>query len=557
MFAEGNIECVEKLLKPARRVLKVGMPVKHDAFEQRVELWNKIRMNYDSYLDEECDTFLKDLDQHFCSLFDGALLVLAASFRENGEFFGAANIFSDKEVKLFRNIELYNLFEILSADDIRKKLIQKDDKVLELLRDYYVSMDSWVDGQLEDPSLRLTLRYYLKKKWDGYKEKLNLAVSSSVVELDWLKCLIGSWELETENRVEATAKGFKAEKEKTDAEIEKLNSEIALTEDRLKLIEAEKVSAEDQIKGLTLERELVEEKARELAAKKGQVEEKVRRLAAEKAFAEGKGTRYVKLDEVKQYELNFIGRLEYRLGNKVTFSGRTYKVEDLREIKQVDTSGFAEVSGLSARELKSLPENRSLVGSLTEKKLLGKKQRYNLKALFFARVEKYAEEGFDTDPLELKDLNACLVDSRDEAKEKGEWVLLCLASPTGFEASVGKYISSEDFHRNFLSKYLSVCLLDLETGKQLYNPHDEVAKEFAKLCELETETEKNEKLKISVRKTIEDGFLLNDFVVLEDVVKKFRNPQFLKSLFYDYADEKSLKIQFVEDVGLVMMRENS
>jgi len=85
-----------------------------------------------------------------------------------------------KEVKLFRNIELYNLFEILSADDIRKKLIQKDDKVLELLRDYYVSMDSWVDGQLEDPSLRLTLRYYLKKKWDGYKEKLNLAVSSSV-----------------------------------------------------------------------------------------------------------------------------------------------------------------------------------------------------------------------------------------------------------------------------------------------------------------------------------------------------------------------------------------
>jgi len=490
LFAEGNIECVEKLLKPARRVLKVGMPVKHDAFEQRVELWNKIRMNYDSYLDEECDTFLKDLDQHFCSLFDGALLVLAASFRENGEFFGAANIFSDKEVKLFRNIERYNLFEILSADDIRKKLIQKDDKVLELLRDYYVSMDSWVDGQLEDPSLRLTLRYYLKKKWDGYKEKLNLAVSSSVVELDWLKSLIGSWEHETENRVE-------------------------------------------------------------------QVEEKVRMPVAEKTLAEGKGTRYVKLDEVKQYELNFIGRLEYRLGNKVTFSSRTYKVEELREIKQVDTSRFAGVSGLSAQDLKSLPENRSLVGFLTEKKLLGKKQRYNLKALFSARVEKYAEVGFDTDPLELKDLNACLVDSRDEAKEKGERVLLCLASPTGFEASVGKYISSENFHRNFLSKYLSVCLLDLETGKQLYNPHDEVAKEFAKLCELETETEKNEKLKISVRKTIEDSFLLNDFVVLEDIVKSFGNFLFLKSLFYDYADEKSLKIQFVKDVGLVMMQENS
>ena len=610
MFAEGNIECVEKLLKPAKRVLKVGMPVKHDTFEQRVELWNKIRMNYDSYLDEECGNFLKDLDQHFCSLFDGALLVLATSFRENGEFFGAANIFSDEEVKLFRNIERYNLFEILSAADIRKKLIQKDDKVLDLLRDYYVSMDSWVDGQLEDTNLRLTLRYYLKKKWDGYKEKLNQAVSSSVVELDWLKSLIGSWDHETENRVEATAKGFEAEKERANAEIYKLSSQKAQTEDRLKLVEAEKASAENQIKGLAsekergeeklkqaaarkaeteallqalaeekvqaqeqikaitsekalaekqareiaIEKEAVEKQALELAAEKEKVEEKVRKLAADKAFAEGKGSRYVKLEDVKQYELNFIGRLEHRLGNTVTFSGKTYRVENLKEIKQVDTSRLGDSSGLSERDLKNLPENRSLVCSLTEKKLLGKKQRYNLKALFSARVEKYADAGYDTDPLELKDLNACLVDSRDEAKEKGEWVLFCLASPTGFENAVGRYISSEDFHRNFLSKYLSVCLLDLETGKQLYNPHDEVAKEFAKLCELETESEKDAKMKLSVKKEIEDGLLLKDFVVLGDIAKILGNDTAVKSAFYEYAGEKEYNVRFVEDIGLLMMK---
>lgn len=638
MFAEGNIECVEKLLKPAKRVLKVGMPIKHDAFERRVELWNKIRMNYDNYLDEECSSFLKDLDQHFCSLFDGALLVLASSFRENGEFFGAANIFSDEEVKLFRNIERYNLFEILSADDIRKKFIQKDEKVLDLLRNYYVSMDSWVDGQLENPNLRLTLRYYLKKKWDSYKEKLNQAVSSSVVELDWLKSLIGSWEHETETRVEATAKGFEAEKEKANAEIYKLSSEKALTEDRLKSVEAEKNAAENQIKDLASEKEMAEEKlrqvaarkaeteallqvvaeekahaqeqitaiasekalseaqirevaaqkeeaearlkaleaekaraeeqikeiesgkalaekqARELAAEKEKIEEKVRKLAADKAFAEGKGSRYVKLEDVKQYELNFIGRLEHRLGDIVTFSGKTYRVENLKEIKQVDTSKLGSISGLSERDLKNLPENRSLVGNLTEKKLLGKKQRYNLKALFSARVEKYAEAGYDTDPLELKDLNACLVDSRDEAKEKGEWVLLCMASPTGFENAVGRYISSEDFHRNFLAKYLSVCLLDLETGKQLYNPYDEVAKEFAKLCELETKSEKDAKLKLSVRKAIEDGLLLKDFVVLGDISKILGNDAAVKSAFYEYAGEKGYNIRFVEDIGLLMMK---
>lgn len=550
MFAEGNIECVEKLLKPAKRVLKVGMPVKHDTFEQRVELWNKIRMNYDSYLDEECGTFLKDLDQHFCSLFDGALLVLATSFRENGEFFGAANIFSDEEVKLFRNIERYNLFEILSADDIRKKLIQKDDKILDLLRDYYVSMDSWVDGQLEDTSLRLTLRYYLKNKWDGYKGKLNQAVSSSVVELDWLKSLIGSWDHETETKRRGQEEADRRTKEQERQQQEELRRQRE--EEERKNKEKEALERKQQEEQERLRKQQEEEASLKKAEEK--IEQERLRKEDEEAFAKGKGSRYVKLADVKQYELNFIGRLEHRLGDTVIFSGKTYRVENLKEIKRVDTSRLGEISGLSERDIKNLPENRSLVGSLTEKKFFGKKQRYILQALFFSRVEKYAKAGYDTYPLELEDLNVCLADSRDEAKEKGEWILLCLASPTGFEAAVGRYISSEDFHRNFLSRYLSVCLLDLETGKQLYNPHDEVAKEFAKLCELETDSEKDAKMKLSVRKEIEDELLLKDFIVLGDIAKILGNDTAVKSAFYEYAGEKGYNVRFVEDIGLLMMK---
>ena len=577
MFSEGDIECVEELLKPAKRVLKEGMSVKHEAFERRVELWNKIQINKDSYLDEKCGTFLKDLDQHFCSLFDGSLLVLAASFRENGELFGAANIFSDAEVKLFQNIEHYNLLEILSAYDIRRKLIQKDTKVLNLLREYYLSMDSWVDGQLEDPQLRLTLRYYLKKRWDSYKGKLNQAVSSSVnqavsssvIELDWLKSLISSWEQETKTRDEriedqiiTSARTLAAGKIKeiadrnkeVEEQLKALEAEKARAEEQIKTKESEKILAEQQTRKLEIEKEAAEKQAQDLEAKNKDIEKTINELLVIKAIDEGKGSRYVKLEEVKQYELNFIGRMGHRLGDTVTFSGKTYKVENLKEIKHEDTSRLGEIYRLSERDLKNLPENRSLVGYLTEKKFLGKKQRYMLKALFFARVEKYAGNGYDTAPLELKDINACLVDSRDEAKGNGEWILLCLASPTGFETTVDRHISSEDFHRNFLSRYLSVCLLDLETGKQLYNPNDEVAKEFAKLCELETDREKSEKLKISVRKTIDDGLLLKDFVVLADIAKILGNDAAIKPAFYEYADEKGLNVKFVEDVGLLMMK---
>ena len=38
-------------------------------------------------------------------------------------------------------------------------------------------------------------------------------------------------------------------------------------------------------------------------------------------------------------------------------------------------------------------------------------------------MERYAESGYDTDPLELKDVNAYLVDARDEAREKGAEIL--------------------------------------------------------------------------------------------------------------------------------------
>ena len=558
LFTEGNLDCVKKLLKPANRVLRVGMPIKHEAFGYRVELWNRVRMNYDNYLNEECGSFLKDLDQHFCSLFDGALLTLATSFQENGESFEATKIFSDTEIELLKNVERYNLFEIISAEDIRKKLIQKDDSILELLKDYYVSMDSWVDEQLENPDLRLTLRYYLKKKWEGYKEKLNLAVSSSVMELDWLKNLIISWERTTEAKVEATEKKFEAEKAQSEEQILKITTQKEDSDARLKVMETEKARDEERIKAIESEKNRAKEQARVLATEKEQIEEKIRKLTAEKAFAEGKGSRYVKLEEVKQYELNFIGRFEHKLGDLVTFLGKPYKVEDLKEIKQVDTSSFAVNSGLSALDLKNLPENRSLVGTLTEKKLLGRKQRYYLKAFFSARVEKYAEMGFDTDPLELKELNAFLGNLRDEANEKGEYLLFCLASPTGFDETIAPYISSEDFHRNFLSKNLSVCLLDLETGKMLYNPNDEVAKELAKLCELETETEKSEKTKLAVKKALDDEFLLKDFIVLQDIPQKIGKELSAKSAikpaFYEYANEKGYDIKFLEEMGLVMMK---
>ena len=162
------------------------------------------------------------------------------------------------------------------------------------------------------------------------------------------------------------------------------------------------------------------------------------------------GSRCVRLGEVGLCEMNFIGRLEQKLGGEIHLFDRIFKLYgEPKELNTEDLSVFRERSDLTKKDLKNLPGNRSLTVRLVEKKILGRKQRYTFRGLFASRVERYAEFGFDSDPLELTDVNGYLVDARDEAKNIGETMMFCLASPTGFEETVGNYINSEDFHRNF------------------------------------------------------------------------------------------------------------
>jgi len=476
MFEEGKIECVERLLKPAKKVLKLGKEINYDPFEKRIGLWNEIRENYENYLDGSCGSFLPDLDHHFRSQFEVSLLVLASSFRCNKEDFKAAERFSDREIEVYEKINRYNVFEIINVDDIKKKIVSKDKELLRLFEDYYVYMDRWVEEVLGDPSFKLPLRYYLKNKWEGYKKKINEAIRSLITELDWFGNLISEWKREVREKEEKIRKIF------------------------------------EELRG----KERVE-----------------------------KGSRFVEVEEAKQYELNFIGRIERKLDKEIEIFGKKFKVEDVKEYREVESVKFGV---LGDKDTKNLPENRYIEVKLVEKKLLGSKRRYTLKAVFASRIDKYAEYGFDTDPLELKDVNIYMTEARDKAKLEGYTVVLCLASPTGFEDAVKEHVSGDEFHKNFLSKYLSICLLDLETGKLIYNPHDEVAKEFAKICEIEIDAEKKSRVKRCV-----EGMIEKDWVTFKDALA-CGNEAIVKAVFYELAEEKGWKVKYVEGVGLVLMK---
>lgn len=491
MIYDGDIERAKKLINPAKKVIKKGSSVRYELFEKRVQLWNEIKQNQDTYEEGECGKILDDLDMLYRATFDFALLILARSFKEKDDDFPASQIFNDEEFEIYEKIEKYNVFEITTKNDIKKKVIAKDENLLELFEEYYAHMDKWVEETLDNSDMRLTLRYYLKKKWGEYKQKINDAVNDLIREYDWFRVLVANW-------------GKKAES--AALETEEKPEELGEPEELEELEEPEELE------------EIIED-----------------------------GPRFVELGEAKFYEHNFIGRTKNKLHGKIEFSGKKFKVEDIQEHSEADLSKYIE--NVSEKDIKNIPENKYVVAKLKPKKLFGKESIF-LKAVFCGRVEKYAKYGLDTYPLELVDINPFISDAMDEARS--ERMLLCIASPTGFSKEVEEHIDGKEFHQNFLS-VVSVCLVDLVTGKLIMNPHDKTAREFKEIFTLEIDEEKVAKAKGQIGEALieKGGVRLDDFVKKHGYKK-----QIVEKAFYDLANEKDYVAEYQKEFGtLVLMKE--
>jgi hypothetical protein len=194
MRPTGDIACAEKLLRPARQVLRGGRHIRLDPFERRIALWNNVRSGHDRYLREECGTFFEEIDLHLRSQFDAALIVLAAAFAENREEFPACSLFTADEIAIWQQIERFSVMEILSQDEVRNRLCRKDSDLLGLFRDYYQDMNGYVGRTLDNPDIRLTLRYYLRRRWNGYRGKMDRAIADAVTNVDWMQDLVAEWD---------------------------------------------------------------------------------------------------------------------------------------------------------------------------------------------------------------------------------------------------------------------------------------------------------------------------------------------------------------------------
>lgn len=604
VFNEGNPECVRNLLRPAERVLRQGRDVTVEDFETRKSLWERIQDSYSRYLEGECGDFLRDLDSTFRAKFEAALAVLAWSFWKKGEAFPPAEkSFSEREIGLIDEILKYNVFEITTMEDILEKLYRRDEETLQLLKTYYLGVDRWIEEQLEDPEIKLPPRYYLKRTWKSYREKIDAAINEAS-KYGWFRTLMEEWEREKTEEVEAVRESYEArvgELKKRIAEMveffeeerRKLEEELSassleeverLRREKEELIERfEREKAElarrlTELKDEELRKKLEEELARakeealrearlleeklrrrelelrekemelrkrelELSEKENLLKSRIEEILAMSGKVE-KGSRLVLRDEARIGELNFVGRMKSKFAGEVRLLGRTYSVERIEEKKGEDTARFA--GKLDEKSLKNLPENRYVEVALKEKKLLGRKERILVRGVYLTRVERLAELGLDTDPLTLAEVNVHLIDARD-SKENARTILV-IASPLGFEERVRRYVSSEDFHRNFYSENVSLILLDTESGEVIHNPNDRYAKALVPLVRLELDEEIYARVRECVRKKLEG----RDYLPLSECLD-CGDEEYVRRAFYEIAREGNL-VKYIDGFGLVLIR---
>jgi len=513
--------CIKELSKLSKQVLNEGLFISHEPSEKRLGLWNQIRMNRDRFVDGECGNILDDLDIHFRGIFDASLLCLSSTFRAE-ETETVTDIFSGAEYRAYEHFERMRVIEIYSSEDLKKKIIRKDNDVMEILRNYYRFGDVKFDEIFDSAEIRSSLRYFFHKRWGEIKKKINEAVSVLITDSDYLVRLIRIWEDEGE-RIAGVA---------GDNERRKIFDEIRSREDEL----TGEIRAKDE------EMSRCKKDFRSLRERLNEVD------------PEENPGRYVTSGEARQYEINLLNRFGYKFSDFVSSVEKRYEVCGIREEKVNPPEYFREKFDLSRDDYLNIPRNSLLKIDLIEKKIFGRKEKVRIYVAFISRQTEYAKYSCDCLPAGLKDLNIIMDNVRSDCNGNGIRAFLFAASPTGFDGKCRSFVSGNRGDMNSSCGSISVCLYDPETGCVSYNSGDSFSRIFSKLCNPELPEEKKSRLKGEVERKISEEIAFQGWCSLESSFDRKRDDFFLvKQLFYRFAEDKEHTIKYVDDAGLVMM----
>lgn len=595
--------------------------------EDRVDLWNQIEHSKRTFDEEFARRLPRDIASHSRSQFAFARLLLAAAAHLNKEESAITDRFSQEELDLVKDFEKFNVFDVLSTDELVDRIHRKGD-IYNLVMEFYKGQWSDLDLLLDDPEIEKDLKYAFKtyygkrlgkvkkavlayadkyglitavsqieqKVWDTIKQseaeritiseslrKQIAAAASKLKPLDQVeresqsfgdelcdvqrRVLTGTGQvsigpLQSEkDRLTHSYLGFEREIADLIEATEKKQRELAARE-----AELERARQEYEHKMQEENQRVVENELKEIEALKGNLASEARSLGEEKASLrlrrqemddrlrqitealEGKSVRFVTKEDAKLCELNFIARFDTKMQSfpvriHSPLEGKTYETWSWNETSHVR---FAEGHAPDA------PANARSRYIVSEKKYGFFGERMNrviIEAVSLNHLKEFQEYAFDARRANLSEFLSLIARFIDSA-EIGKYLhVIGIASPTGWDERVGKEIGSSDFARNYVSRYVSICLVDSVTGAVSYNLGDDRIAKFIELFRPQFDRERVEKVKgIIVRKLSE-----RDHVVFEDVLEETKEERaFVNKALHDLAREKKGRLRYVKEVGLVL-----
>ncbi|WP_321416510.1 hypothetical protein [uncultured Methanomethylovorans sp.] len=359
---------------------------------------------------------------------------------------------------------------------------------------------------------------------------------------------------------------LKKQLEGKEAEIKaiKINLKQDLENENQRMVQEELEKIVKMKADLQLQVSEIEAEKQSLTIQKEEIREKFNSI--KEAIEGGKtAKRFVTKDLAKLYEMDYIGRFDIKM-NELPMSfidpidDKRYTVKSwgdnhLRmDERDKIYNQFKDKMQLSEIEAQ-LPLNVRSRYWINERGFIFGKNgpKATIEAMVLNHWKEYAINGFDIKPVTLSELNAVLVGMINKAEKEECFHVISIASPTGWDERIRTYISSEDFARNYVSRFISLCLVDIESGETIYNEADKRIKDFVYLFEPIFDQEKVQKCIEFIKTKTEYA----DHVVLYTIMEETGfNVNIVKNTFYDLEKEGYGKVMYVDEVGLVLKLES-
>ena len=435
------------------------------------------------------------------------------------------------------------LVKVEESEAMRERVIAEGEQRMRELESRLVEFES-----IDDENLTLTNRIFQLEgellKESVEKEGAERTLESLTAERDRLLQRFAAMDRVWADQLDA----IEARRQEIEVQEQELQArmEQERAEDR-RLLANEIMELDHLKRGLAEKENALNSEKKATQLKKGEIEDRLREIGEVIA---GKPLRLVTGEDAKLYELNYIARFDTKMHE---FPVRIHNpIEDKNYRINSWGDGHLRMSAGSGGDAGPL-NPRSVYAVETRKyRVFGEKVRkVVVEAVSFSHLDEHKEYGFDTRRVGLSEFLTLLGGSIPDA-ELGQYLhVVGVASPTGWDERVVYEIQSEGFAHNYVSRFVSVCLVDSVTGEVFYNPADERIAAFVDFFKPEFDRERVER----VRRFVLDAFSVKDYVLFEDAVSESGEARdIVHRAFTGLVDAGGYRMRWIEDVGAVVER---